>query len=151
MNQFESSPIVGIGRFRVNDADLRFSGAQGWLWVATGGERVHSDNEPHNQVLYLLSETGVVGLIAYATPFAWAWRWTRRDPDGVDGADGDEQWRLLSRVSLLYAVIVSLVSSGTMGTGLGLIAALLYFGAGRAYVLGSADVVPDRGAEAARS
>ena len=118
------------------------------MWVATDGERVHNDAEPHNQVLYLLSETGVVGLFAYATPFVLAWRWTRR---GSAGADGDEQWRLLSRVSLLYAVIVASVSSGTMGTGLGLIAAVLYFGAGRAYGLGSAEVVPDGGVEAGRS
>jgi O-antigen ligase len=136
MNQFESSPVIGIGRFRVNDRDLEYRGAEGFLWVATEGERVHNDDEPHNQVLYLLSETGVIGLAAYATPFVLAWRWTRRAAD-EDG--GDEEWRMLSRVSLLYAVIVGLVSSGTMGTGLGLITAVLYFGAGRAYLLGSVE------------
>lgn len=144
MNTFESSPIVGIGRFRVNDSDLQYWGTQGWVWVATGGDRVHSDDEPHNQVLYLLAETGIVGLLAYATPFALAWRWTKRGPDGTVG---DERWRMLSRVSLAYAVIIGLVSSGTMGTGLGLITAVLYFGAGRAYALESADALHDAGVE----
>ena len=144
MDQFESSPIVGIGRFRVNDRDLEFRGTEGLVWVATGGDRFHNDDEPHNQLLYLLAETGVVGLLAYATPFVFAWRWTRRRPNG---AAGDEQWRMLSRVSLLYAVIVGLVSSGTMGTGLGLITAVLYFGAARAYALEPADALHDVGVE----
>lgn len=89
-----SSPLVGIGRFRGNDDELRLWGVDGVFYVAIDGERSPL-GQPHNMYLYLLGETGIVGLLVFMTPYAVAVARTRRRSDSpllgpaVDARDVD--------------------------------------------------------------
>jgi hypothetical protein len=133
VDQFTSSPIIGIGRYRVNDLDPVTSGIDGVVSLVTDGERSHSDEQPHNQYLYLLAETGVVGLFWGLVPFVWAWRTARPKGEGGDDVRGQ-----LLRSSLLFGGLIGLVSAGLLGTGAGLITCMLIFGCARACELSSA-------------
>lgn len=138
VDQFTSSPIIGIGRYRVNDEVPMSQGVEGLVYLVTDAERrLHTDAQPHNQVLYLLSETGVVGLGLGLLPFGLAWRRTQRYPDGDvgDGGEGRDRDRELSRLAMLFGFLVGLVSAGLLGTGVGLIGMMMIFGGMRAWEL----------------
>lgn len=76
VQKFISSPIVGIGMFRYNDTDLKFSGIPFLVYPATEGVLYHSaqiemnpketvilsPGNAHNSYLHILAETGVIGL-----------------------------------------------------------------------------------------
>ena len=129
VDQFIASPIIGIGRYRVNDEGPTSVGVEGFVYLVTDAERtLHNDDQPHNQYLYLLAETGLVGFALGALPFWLAWRRTKPDPGR--GFDDD---RLLSRVSMLFGALVGVVSAGLLGTGVGLIGMIMIFGGMRAW------------------
>jgi O-antigen ligase len=129
VDQFTASPIIGIGRYRVNDEGPTSVGVEGFVYLVTDAERsLHTDAQPHNQYLYLLAETGLLGLALGAIPFWLAWRRTKPDPGR--GSDGD---RLLSRMSMLFGALVGVVSAGLLGTGVGLVGMMMIFGGMRAW------------------
>ena len=94
----KQSPLVGIGRFRLNDDVTAMSGIDGVLLVATDGERRHTHGQPHNMYVFLLSETGIVGLALFAAPYMMAVRATRRrliaDDDSPTGDNSDSDGSL---------------------------------------------------------
>lgn len=127
-DQVATSPIIGIGRYRVNDRQPTVSGIDGIAAVVTdAGDKRHTDEEPHNVYLYLLAETGLLGLAWALTPFWLVWRETRLDPSG-----DDDPWRLASRAGVVFAGLIGLVSVGVTGTGAGLIACVVVFGGAKA-------------------
>lgn len=87
-----SSPLVGIGRFRGNDDEVELRGVDGLVYVAVDGVR-SPFGQPHNMYLLLLGETGIVGLLLFASPYVVAVRRTRRASIAatapVDDSDGD--------------------------------------------------------------
>ncbi|WP_166657405.1 O-antigen ligase family protein [Ilumatobacter fluminis] len=128
---FVDSPIVGIGVFRQNDDDLAFEGVRHVVFVATSGENRFGDDEPHNVLLFLGQEVGVLGVALYATPYMMAWRRTRRRDEGPDdgGVVGLDEVRLLTRATIVMAFAGSMVSSGVLATGLGLVSNAMIFAA----------------------
>lgn len=141
IDQFSTSPIVGIGRYRVNDREPTVSGIDGFVAVVTdAGDKRHNDQEPHNVYLYLLVETGVLGLVWALTPFWLVWRETRPDPDA-----GDDPWRLMSRAGLVFAGLIGLVSVGVTGTGAGLITSVIVFGGAKAWAIFAAEAASEKG------
>ena len=144
---FANSPLIGIGVFRQNDAELGFSGPRGMVYLATSGDRVFNDSEPHNVVFFLLQEVGVAGLLLVGAPYAVAWRSCRDDePPRIGQPAGDtdddpgrpvvaamafdpETAALLVKSMILLAIAISMVSSGLLATGLGLAANAVIFGA----------------------
>ncbi len=67
--RFFESPLIGIGFGRYNDHGLTMSGAKGYLYVATGGDRKISVANAHNSVLHVAAENGILGL------FLLGWLW----------------------------------------------------------------------------
>ncbi|MFK7919136.1 MAG: O-antigen ligase family protein [Ilumatobacter sp.] len=139
-DQFTSSPLIGIGRFRTNDTDLEFSGIENVAYVATSGDSLFNDAQPHNQVIHLLVETGAIGTLAVCVPFVIAWRrssGSSRDgaPDTADedGSRGEPSnaWTSFGRVQIGQLAVVGLASAGLLTSGLGLIAVIYTFGAFR--------------------
>lgn len=143
-NHITDSPFVGMGAFRQNDLDLTFSGAQHIAYLATGGQRMFNDSEPHNVILYLLIEVGVVGMMLFAMPYVIAWRRTalpRRAtlqpgadaPATVTPPDADDvdplTCAVLVRAVIVSSAAMSMVSSGVLSTGLGIVANAVVFGA----------------------
>lgn len=139
VDQFVESPIIGIGRYRVNDEVPTSSGVKGLVFVVTDAERrLHTDAQPHNQYLYLLAETGVLGFALGLLPFWRAWRLT----EPADGQPGQRD-RMLSRLGMLFGGLVGLVSAGMLGTGVGLIGMMMIFGGARSWELGALDAVDE--------
>ena len=129
---FADSPIVGIGAFRQNDGDLAYTGVRHVVFVAAAGDNRYGDDEPHNVVLFLGHEVGLAGIALYAAPYAMAWRRTRRPSDEsvLGGNDSElDEVRLLARATIVMAAAGSMVSSGILATGLGLISAAMIFAA----------------------
>jgi O-antigen ligase len=143
VDQFVESPIIGIGRYRVNDEAPTSSGVKGVVYLVTDAERLHTDAQPHNQFLYLLAETGVLGLALGLLPFWRAWRLTAP----LDGRPGERD-RMLSRLGMLFGGLVGLVSAGMLGTGVGLIGMMMVFGGARAWELGANDEADESAAAA---
>lgn len=140
IDQFSTSPIIGIGRYRVNDREPEVSGIDGFVALVTdAGDKRHDDEEPHNMYLYLLAETGVLGLLWGMAPFWMVWRDTRPDPDV-----GDDPWRLMSRAGLIFAGLIGLVSVGVAGTGAGLITSLIVFGGAKAWAIFVAEATVEK-------
>lgn len=136
MQDVFNSPVVGMGAFRQNDEQLEFSGVRGIVYVATDGRNRFNDSEPHNVVVYLLQETGLVGLALYSAPYVLAWRrvGVRPEPDDEpddepdgDGLDTAAGRRTLVRAGVVGAAAMSMVSSGVLATGLGVIANSIVF------------------------
>jgi hypothetical protein len=142
-----NSPVVGMGAFRQNDERLEFSGVSGVVLVATDGRNRFNDSEPHNVVLYLLQETGIAGLALYSAPYVLAWRrvGARRDPGVEPDTESESELeidhegrpvgletpvgrRALARGGIAGAAAMSMVSSGVLATGLGVIANTVIFG-----------------------
>ena len=159
------SPIVGMGAFRQNDANWTFSGTPGFVYLATGGDDVFNDSEPHNVILYLLIEVGIVGLLLFSAPYVIAWRRTtsRDAPDDDSGATADDATgdtttegaatdhsvvehverpdrttcAVLTRSTIAASLAMSMVSSGVLAAGLGVIAnAVIFAGAAVAMTTG---------------
>ncbi|MFT4864146.1 MAG: hypothetical protein ACI8RE_000325 [Ilumatobacter sp.] len=143
VDQFTASPIIGIGRYRVNDEGPTSVGIEGFVYLVTDAERtLHTDAQPHNQYLYLLAETGLLGSALGALPFWLAWRRTK--PDLGRGCDDE---RLLSRVSMLFGALVGVVSAGLLGTGVGLIGMIMIFGGMRAWEVSGPSAIDEARSE----
>ena len=84
------SPLLGLGRFRGDDLDTERSGIDGLFLFAVDGERRHSHAEPHNMYLYLLGETGLIGLVLFSTPYVWVILRTRKRRSPVHEGWEDE-------------------------------------------------------------
>jgi O-antigen ligase len=81
IDDFLSSPLIGIGFGRYNDEYLSFSGIQNFAYVATRGEIVNESNHAHNSYLHFLAEGGLVGLGLMMAIWISAYRWARRMQD----------------------------------------------------------------------
>lgn len=128
---FVDSPIVGIGVFRQNDEELGYTGVRHVLFVASSGVDRFGDDEPHNVLLFLGQEVGLVGIVLFATPYVMAWRRTRGSAGRSDdvGHDDLDEVRLLARATIVMAFAGSMVSSGVLATGLGLVSNAMIFAA----------------------
>jgi O-antigen ligase len=62
VNDITLSPLIGIGFGRFNDDSKEFSGAPGYVYVATQGEIVNDSSHAHNSYLHFWAEGGIVGL-----------------------------------------------------------------------------------------
>lgn len=138
---FADSPLIGIGAFRQNDPDREYRGIRHLVWLATDARRGFNDFEPHNVVLYLAHEFGLMGLALHGAPYVVAWRRCRvrpprrdgdEDENDVEGDDDVPQIALLGRATILVAFGISMVSSGILATGLGLASSSVIFGAAAA-------------------
>lgn len=92
---FTSSPLVGIGPWRFNDLDLRYSGPEGVLKLATGGVATPVGLSAHNSVLQVAAGSGLLGLLLAGRFVSLAWRRARHLNLGEREVDGRLAQRLL--------------------------------------------------------
>jgi len=78
VDDFITSPIIGIGLGRYNDDYLTFSGTEHVVYVATGGQVINESSHAHNSYLHFLAEGGVIGFGLMMAIWISAYRWTRR-------------------------------------------------------------------------
>jgi O-antigen ligase len=73
LDDFEASPIIGIGYSRFNDAMVDFKGVEGLYWIGEGGTIVNDDSHAHNSYLHFLAEGGIIGLLLTLRVWWCAW------------------------------------------------------------------------------
>ena len=78
LEDFASSPLVGIGFGRFNDDSLSFSGIPNLAYIATGGEVINDDSHAHNSYLHFLAEGGLVGLFLMMGIWISTYQWIKR-------------------------------------------------------------------------
>ena len=122
-----SSPFVGIGIYRLNDIPSATTSLGPFGELVTGGERIHSDAQPHNMYLYLLAETGLLGLALFLSPYVLAAARLRRRVRGATD-DPDRNDVALMRGSLTMGLVVGCFSAGLLTAGLGFIVNIVVFG-----------------------
>ncbi|MDJ0768718.1 MAG: O-antigen ligase family protein [Ilumatobacter sp.] len=128
LDDFVASPFIGRGIYRFNDLDTVPVGVERIVNVDVAGERVHSDLQAHNMLLQLLSETGLVGTLAFVSVYWLVWRSARGrrlDPDAA-------QLMLVARAAIVFSFGVGLTSAALLTAGLGILASVL-IGLGASY------------------
>jgi len=134
-----ASPVVGGGAFRFNDADLTFSGVRGVVYVATDGERRFDAGQAHNVYLHVAAETGLIGVVAFFAPWAWACAVLARRRSTEESSPGDPSTVALDGVRefavsmLVLAGVVGLVSEGVFAPSLGIVTAVAAIGGARVW------------------
>jgi O-antigen ligase len=73
LDDFFSSPIIGIGFGRYNDLAVQFEGVKGLLWVGVHGQIFNGDNSAHDSYLHFLAEGGIIGLMLTLRVWRRAW------------------------------------------------------------------------------
>lgn len=111
------SPLVGIGFTRYNDLGLQYAGVKHVVYMAVGArERQISPATAHNSYLYVMTELGIIGLVAMLE--IW-WTLYRRFRNAARLETMLGHGRLAALYASCQGLIVFLFAMGFSGHSLG--------------------------------
>lgn len=129
--RFLQSPVVGIGYGRFNDPNLEFVGAEGLLYVATGGDKIFSVLSAHNSYLHVLSESGLIGLALLMGLWGTMYRRLGKGAD-LAGDDQTKAYFVACQGLVVFATVAALFGHALAAPSIG-IPALALVGCGLSY------------------